>query len=94
VSATPADRPSPEVLVLGPAEGQKDGTCAIFLIYPGEDAQSVMATLVGAITADGWATADTAWDQKTFSRDGDSVRGTHFYSEDGQTAIRIVAPDR
>ncbi len=79
---------------LGPAEGQQDGTCAIFLIYPGEDAQSVMATLVGNITAGGWVTADTAWDQKSFGRDGEAVQVTHYYSEDGQTAIRIVALDR
>ena len=80
--------------VLGPAEGQKNGTCAIFLIYPGEDGQSVMATLGGKLTAAGWTTADTAWDRKTFTRNGDSVQVTHYHSEAGQTAIRIVALDR
>lgn len=80
--------------VLGPAEGLADGTCAIFLIYPGEDGPSVMASLVGSIAADGWATADTAWDRKSFSRDGQVVLVRHYYSEDGQTAILVGVGDR
>ena len=81
--------PTPE-----PPLGWRDGTCAIFLTYPGEDGQAVMATLVGRITADGWTTTDTAWDERTFTRNGDAVRVTHFYSEDGQTAVRVVVLDR
>ena len=79
---------------LGPAEGLENGACAIFLIYPGEDGQSVMATLVGKLTADGWTTTDTNWDQKAFTRNSDAVQVTHAYSEDGQTAIRVVVLDR
>ena len=78
----------------GTAVGLEDGTCAIFLTYPGEDGQAVMAALVGRINADGWTTTDTAWDARTFTRNGDAVRVAHFYSEDGQTAVRVVVLDR
>ena len=78
----------------GTAQGQEDGTCAAYQTYPGEDAQALMANLVGKITADGWTTTDTAWDQKTFTRNGQTVLVSHFWSEDGQTAIRISVVDR
>jgi len=53
-----------------------------------------MATLVGQMTADGWTTNDTAWDQKTFTRDGHAVQVQHKWSEEGETAIEFVILDR
>lgn len=74
--------------------GDKDGTCSIGLIYPSEDAQAVMATVVTKITADGWATKDKAWDRKIFTRNGQSVLVTPLWSEVGQTNIRVTAVGR
>ena len=73
---------------------QGDGTCAASTIYKSEDGQAVMATLVGQMTADGWTTNDTAWDQKTFTRDGHAVQVQHKWSEEGETAIEFVIIDR
>lgn len=77
-----------------PAAGQEDGTCAAGIIFQGEDGQALMATLAGTMTTDRWSTTDTAWDQKTFTRDGHTVRVTREWSEEGETGIRIVAVDR
>lgn len=77
--------------VFDPAVGQEDGTCAASLIYQGEDGQALMAALVGELTAAGWTTTDSAWDQKTLTRDGHAVQVTHTWSEEGETGIRIVA---
>lgn len=77
-----------------PPAGQEDGTCVAGIIYQGEDGQALMATLVGTMTSGRWMTTDTAWDQKTFTRDGHAVRVTLEWSEEGETGIRIVALDR
>jgi hypothetical protein len=73
------------------AEGQSDGRCMAWLIYPGEDGQAVMSTLTSELTADGWTTNDTAWDVKTFTRDGQSVRVEHERSSEGTTGISLTS---
>lgn len=76
-----------------PASGQSDGTCRAWLIYPGEDGQAVMATLTADLTADGWTTTGTAWDAKTFTRDGRAVLVEHDRSSEGSTAIGLTVLD-
>jgi hypothetical protein len=75
------------------AQGSADGTCAAYWIFPGEDGRAAMAAIGTALTADGWVTTDTAWDQKTFVQDGQAVRVSHLRSDEGTTAIGVSVVD-
>ena len=73
------------------AEGQSDGRCTAWLIYPGEDGHAVMAALTTRLSTDGWTTNDAAWAAKTFTRDGRSVLVEHDRSSEGSTSISLTA---
>jgi MFS family permease len=75
------------------AQGSADGTCGAYWIFPGEDGQAAMATIGSALTADGWVTTDTAWDEKTFVKDGRAVHVSHVRSNEGTTAISVSLVD-
>lgn len=72
------------------AQGSADGTCGAYWIFQGEDGQAAMATISNGLTADGWATTDTAWDEKTFVKDGQAVHVSHQRSDEGTTAISVT----
>lgn len=75
-------------------QGTVEGVCEAWLIFPGEDGRSVMATVTSAMTRDGWVTSDTAWDSQTFTRDSDTVLVTHARSSEGTTAVSVSVVDR
>ncbi len=75
------------------AQGSADGTCSAYWIFQGEDGQAAMATIGNALTADGWVTTDTAWDEKTFVQDGQTVHVSHVRSDEGTTAISVSVVD-
>jgi hypothetical protein len=71
------------------AQGSADGTCSAYWVFPGEDGRAAMATIGSALAADGWSTTDTAWDEKTYVKDGQAVHVSHLRSDEGTTAIGI-----
>jgi hypothetical protein len=71
------------------AQGSADGTCGAYWIFQGEDGRAAMATVSNGLTADGWATTGTAWDEKTFVKDGQAVHVSHQRSDEGTTAIGV-----
>ncbi|HSN06812.1 MAG TPA: hypothetical protein VLV82_05635 [Candidatus Angelobacter sp.] len=74
-----------------PAEGQSDGRCMAWLIYPGEDGAALMTTLTADLAADGWITDDVATDARIFTRDGQTVLVEHVRSSEGSTAFSLTA---
>ncbi len=75
-------------------QGTVEGVCEAWLIFPGEDARSVLAAVTSSMSRDGWATSDTAWDAQTFTRGSDTVSVTHARSSEGTTSVSVTVVDR
>ncbi len=75
-------------------QGTVEGVCKAWLIFPGEDARSVMTGVTTAMRADGWVTSDTAWDAQTFTRGSGTVLVTHQRSSEGTTSVSVTVVDR
>lgn len=76
-----------------PASGTRAGTCEGWIMIRGEDSIGVMSSLWSQLAADGWTTTSTEALERTWTRDGQTVRVWFVQSSDGSTGVGIEGID-